>query len=507
MILSSSISISSKAQEVKQINTSASLELKENKSLWRRSTNAAGILLDNPVKYSKFNLKYEHTKGDFKRPQQGRVSNNYSFNTEGGTFLKNFYVWGYFDYSRDAIKSIDFNSSITDPYRGMPFMEADLNTSNWRNQYYDMAFKVASPKYFDKLSFGIEGTYSVSQAAKQRDIRTRNLFYALKIKPGAVYSLSNSHHIGVNFSYYNLKEEVNTTTENTDERPVYYILYGLGTAKELSGTGKDIDYKGDELGGSIQYNYQESGVSFLASGEYYRKSETAVFSFTTPEKFGATKEDKWIVTASAYADGKKYTNIITAKYINSQIDGIQYITQNTSTEGWQILGKNVRSTYAYQDFTLDYSLVSRRDNEYSWRAGLILGYRKINDEYILPSSFKNAENRSITVNGKINIKVSEKLTRRLSIGGSFKYNDNINGAYNYGGNNPEYPVVIGLEQWDLNYLTTNYYQLVGDIQYSQKWKEASPAHVFIKGVFLFQKANDFDFGDRKIAQVSIGACF
>ena len=495
------------AQENNTPNTSASLELNEAKSLWKKSSNAAGLLLDKPIKYSTFDIGQEHTSGSFKRPQQGKVINKIGFNTEGATFLRDFYVWGYFNYSRDAINNADFNASITDPYRGMPYMVADLNTSDWRNQYYDMEFKFATPRYFGVWSFGLDGSYSVAQAAKQRDVRTRNLFYQLEVKPGMVYSPNSRHHIGANFSYRNVKEDVNASIENTDDKQIYYILYGLGSAKMQEGSGRTIDYKGDEFGGSLQYNYQEGGIGFLVSGEYLSKSETAVFGFTDPEQFGATRENKWIAAASAYRDGKKYTNTISARYVNSKTDGIQYISEKTSTEGWIILDKKIRSTYDYHDFNLGYSLISKRDNEYAWKLGLNLGYQKINNEYILPYSFKNVKNRFIEMSGKVNLKISDKLVRRLAIGGSFKYNSNVNGEYSYNGNSPDSPIVTGLEQADFNYLMSDYYQLSGDIMYSQKWKEDSPANLFIKGVFLFREAKDFDFGTRKIVQISIGGCF
>ena len=75
------------------LNTPASLELMKESQIWRNSGNAAGLILDAPVKYGEFNINYTTYTGDFHRPQQANNGNNLDFFTEGATWLNKIYVW------------------------------------------------------------------------------------------------------------------------------------------------------------------------------------------------------------------------------------------------------------------------------------------------------------------------------------------------------------------------------------------------------------------------------
>ncbi len=111
--------------------------------------------------------------------------------TEGRTLLDSFYVAGKFTYRREAIHDANFNASVIDPFRGMPFIIADNNPSDWVQQHYDLGFRVASPAY-GRWSLGLAGSYKAASGAKQRDVRTENNFYSLSVTPGVVYSISRS---------------------------------------------------------------------------------------------------------------------------------------------------------------------------------------------------------------------------------------------------------------------------------------------------------------------------
>ena len=100
------------------------------------------------------------TEGDFHKAMEGKQTNNLAFKSEGGLSIGDYYVWGKFNYSRDAIKDAGYNASLFDPYRGMPYFVADTNMSNWNKQLYELAFKVSFPTINDRLSIGIDGAYN-----------------------------------------------------------------------------------------------------------------------------------------------------------------------------------------------------------------------------------------------------------------------------------------------------------------------------------------------------------
>ena len=130
-----------------RLNTPAALENMKMRGLWSQSKNAAGALLDYSFRYASADLEYRFYDGNFRRPQQGESGNNVVFDTEGGGKVKDFFAWGSFNYSRDKVKEANFNSSIIDPYRGMPYYTADTNVSNWNNQHYRLKMRVATPQF------------------------------------------------------------------------------------------------------------------------------------------------------------------------------------------------------------------------------------------------------------------------------------------------------------------------------------------------------------------------
>ncbi|MDR0658902.1 MAG: hypothetical protein LBG18_08245 [Mediterranea sp.] len=500
-IVAGIVTYTTQAQE--SANSPAAFERMKTENLWSRSSNAGGILLDNPIQYSIFDVSYHSYGGKFHRPQQGQEGNELYFSAEGGIALKKLYVWGNFEYRKENIREANFNSSIIDPYRGMPYYTADLNASNWNNQFYNMQFKAAL-SLSNSISVGLDGIYKVAQAAKQRDPRTLNHFYSLELKPGIVFSPATAHRIGLNLEYCNLKENSSPSLVNVSDYQTYYELYGLGTAIENIGTGKVVNYVGDKVGGNLQYNYRKPAINLLLSGGYSFRVEQAEFSFTTPEKFGTAREKEWNIRALLGLSGNIFSHHLQAVYTHAGIDGIQYVKRNTTNQGWQVLHRYVRSTYQTETASIDYTLTANRGKEYKWKTGAGVRYLKKNDAYLLPYSVKDAENLLFSVNGKALAFCSDKLSRRLLLGLEAGYNQNLSGIYSYTGNYAGYDMVTVLEHNDLNYLVSDFYFLEGNITYSQKIREEDKANVYVKGSFSYRKTNDFEFNHRSLLQISIG---
>jgi len=501
LIAAIAIANTMQAQEVE--TSPAAFELMKTKNLWNQSSNAGGILLDNPIQYSAFDVTYNSIDGNFHRPQQGEKENNINLLAEGGVNVNNMYIWGNFEFKKENIKDANFNSSIIDPYRGMPYYTADMNSSNWDNQFYKMEFKAALP-LSGSLSVGIDGVYKVAQASKQRDPRTKNHFYSLDLKPGIVFSPSKAHNIGLNLEYSNLKENSSPDLAITGNYQIYYELYGLGTAIENIGTGRTVNSVGDKVGANFQYNFRGDAINLLLSSGYSYKVEEAEFSFTSPEKFGTASEKVCDTKLILDLSGDKFSHHFQAGYTIGNVDGIQYVKQNTPNQGWQILHSNIRSTYKTDVASFDYTLFANRGAEYKWKAGAGMHYIKKNDEYILPYSYKNAENLLFCVNGKALVFSSDKLSRRLLIGLEAGLNSNLSGAYSYTGNHADYIIVTEFETNDLNYLISDFYFFGGDITYSQQIKESIASSLYIKGGFNYKKADSDKFDNRSFVQVSIG---
>ncbi|MCK9160401.1 MAG: hypothetical protein M0P00_07955 [Bacteroidaceae bacterium] len=489
--------------------TAAALDLTKDKSSWMQSANASGLIFEDHETYNDLNIGYKWNKGIFRRPQQGEKNNNLFINTEGAINLGKTYVWGKFAFTKEKVTGSDYNASIIDPYRGMPYYVADTNISDWKNQFYDLDFKVATP-ITKSLSIGLSGSYKAQLGAKQRDPRTENRLMYLDLKPGVTYAFNEHHHLGVNLEYFSLKEESNMTNINDYVDQTYYALYGLGTSVKGLGAGRTTNYEGNDVGGALQYFYSNCGVKFIMQGSINAKVEDANVSFSTPKKEGTVKD--WVRTgmASLHLDRPKYLHMISVDFLSRSIDGIQYINQRDNTEslsGWMDLYSNIRSTYETNTLNAEYALYKKRGSEYTWNVHAALKYNRQNDEYIMPHSELKYENMIVAVGGKLNIKACDKLSKRVLLTADVNYSSNLSGIYKYGGANADSPIVTDFMQRDFNYLTSDSYGVRASAKYSQKIKENDSYQVYAGGTFNWTKARDYNYGHRTVAELNFGFIF
>lgn len=489
----------------------AALEQLKMKRLWFQSQNAAGTAFDDLQNYSDVKFNYASQDGNFKRPQDGQKESTVGVSSEGFLNLGNAYVWGAFSFEQENLTDAGYNVSITDPFRGMPFYMIDENLSKWRNQFYNLKFRAATPVLKDHWTFGIEGTYVASIAAKQRDPRIDTRFYTLELMPGVTYKVNDNHKFGLSFRYTSIKEDSKGEQENNYIGQPFYVLYGLGTAlRDVSQYGTNAtNYYGDRFGGALQYNFSNDAWNVLLEGSYSVKAETAEMKYGEPEKWGSVKDKLMEVSLNAVREGENYTNYIAANYMKRDIDGYQYLLKyddSGSFQGWLELYRNIRSTYKTTAASFDYAISKNRGNEYSWKVELGVDYSKQNDEYLQPNSFKNYENLTFDLGVKMNFAVSNKMNRRLLVDLHGAYNNNLGGEFVYGGINENY-VSVELEQGLLNYYTSNYYRIGASLTYSQQVKEDKDINMFAKLAFDRMNTSDYAYDGRSFLSVSLGCNF
>lgn len=498
------------AQKTEESNSPSALELMKARSQWRNSGNSGGLLLDDIRDYSELAAFYGAYSGDFHRPQAGEKGNDVDFSAEGATMVGKLYTWGKFNYKRSALSGANYNASIIDPFRGMPYIAADTNRSDWRNQSYDMAFRVATPKLMNRLSLGVEVGYTAQSGAKQRDIRTENYFYKASVRPGIVFSFNEQHHLGANFEYFNQKEEANPSNVNAYVDQQYYVLYGLGNAVSQVGSGRLTNYEGDNIGAGLQYNYQ-GFANLLLSGSYNYKVESVELSFTTPRDDASVIQRTWNANLQLYEDFNNVTHYLTADYLLRHIDGVEAITQydNTGSQnGYVTLGRDIRSTYQTQTVGMMYDVTVNRDDDYLWKLGASIRYYSIDNTYLTPHSGKNAENMIYHAHAQKNIIfASDLLKRRVLLAVSYDYSHNLSGGYEYNGSHADYPVVTQFERIDTDYLNTSYSKIALSAIYSQQIRQDRTPTLFVKGNFSYCKPSGNQFNDRQSFGIAVGCNF
>lgn len=492
----------------------AALEQLKMQRLWFKSQNAAGTAFDDVQNYSDVKFNYNLQDGDFMRPQDGQKETTIGVSSEGFMNLGNSYVWGSFSFAQENLSNAGYNISITDPFRGMPYYCIDdhKDGSDWRNQFYNLKFRAATPLLKEHWTIGIEGSYISSIAAKQRDPRIDTRFYTLEVMPGVSYKINDNHKLGVSFRYTSIKEDSSPENENNYIANDYYELYGLGTAvKGVSNYGTyTTNYFGDRFGGALQYNLSSDAWNVLLEGSYSVKAETAERGYEIPELLGSVKDKLLEVSLDAVRQGENFTHYISGNYLNRNIDGYQYILKyddSGSFGGYVELHRNIRSTYKTTAASFDYAISKNRGAEYSWKVEAGLDYIKQDDEYLMPNSIKNHENLTFDLGVKVNFALGERMNRRLLLDLHGAFNNNLGGEYVYGGPNPDYTSVTELEQGLQNYYTSDYTRLGGALTYSQQVKQGQRINMFAKIAYDCMKTSDYDYDKRSYFSVSLGCNF
>ncbi|WP_455966780.1 DUF6850 family outer membrane beta-barrel protein [Bacteroides fluxus] len=488
----------------------AGMELLMQQKLWFHSRNAAGTVFDDTRNYSNVKVGYGMERGDFHRPQEGEDTRHLNVSSEGFLNLRDAYVWGEFSFEQRNVHDAGYNASVTDPFRGMPYYVVDSHLSKWRNQYYNLRFRAATPLYWNKVAFGLEGTYVASIATKQRDPRADTRFYTLELVPGITYNINGKHKLGGNFEYASIKEDSRMSNANNYVDQDYYELYGLGVAVKGIGSGRTANYFGNRLGGGIQYNYNVRKVNVLFEGTYTVKVENVEVSFDDPRKDASVKERVAQAALSLYGRGNRFSHFFRTGYYYRHIDGIQYVSQydnSDSQNGWMDLYHSIRSTYRLKVASADYSVSKNRGDEYSWKVDVGIRYRKNKDEYLLPNSLKGAENLYWGLCGKRNLSIGNTHNRRLLVSAAAGYNKNLSGSYRYGGSHADYLTVTELETQDENYLISDFYRIGADITYSQQYSADKKTHIFAKAGFDYVKTSDYGFDHRSYITFSMGVNF
>lgn len=487
----------------------AAIEQLKTERLWLQSQNAAGMAFDPTTDFSALNAGYDYRDGNFHRPQEGRKTADIGVSAEGFMNLESALVWGSFNFTQSNLTDAGYNASITDPFRGMPYYVIDNHQSDWRNQYYDLRFRVATPSK-GRWTFGLESIYQASLAAKQRDPRVDTRFYHLHIVPGLTYRLTDAHRLGLSLRYESIKEDSRMENENSDMDQTYYILYGLGTAVQGIGSGRVTNYCGDRFGAALQYHYLAPEWNLLFETSYDVRAENVEQSFTSPKKDAGVKDKTFRASATAIHRGATYSHVLKGLYTDRRIDGIQYVSKYDNSEslaGWEVLYKSIRSTYDTRTASLDYAFSRRRGNEYSWKVEAAVQYTKQNDEYLLPHSTKNSENLSFALGGKKNFAVGSKHHNRLLAHIHAGYNKNLSGGYTYGGNHADYISVTELETFDTQYLTADFYRWGASLTYSRQVKAGQKTHFYARASYDRTSTDDFDFEGRNHFSLSFGCNF
>jgi hypothetical protein len=490
-------------------STPASIELLKAKSLWFGSGNGAGMTLDKMAGFNNLLFGYDLASGDFKRKSDGSDERNIAVSTEGGLNLGGGYVWGRFSYNNTKQTGTLFNTTMLEPERGMPFYTVDANVSDWLKQDYNLSMKASTRPFGDKIVLGIQAKYNTKTGAKQVDPRSEVDYYTLNVKPGAVLKL-NDHAVGMNFVYERINQESSTTNSNNQANQDVYVLKGLGNfytavVGGLQSLGKFV-YDGNALGGAIQYAFEGQSMHLLLNGGYTFGVEDVTSTPTKPKKEGSIRKNLYEANLQVIFPGD---NLHKAElsWTNRQNSGIEYVQVLDNTfevQRWITTYKSIRSTFDLNDLNFRYDFFRGNGFEYKWKTGISVDYRNSEDAYIIPASEMNLEELFFGVDAKVNLNL--KKAGKILAGADLGYKANLNGNYQYGGADPDSPVITGFMRPDFLYIQTDYMKIGGELSWFTGIGKTRQGGMFVKAAlscFLPGEGDD----NRMLTGFGIGFTF
>ena len=491
------------------LSNPASIELLKAKSLWFNTNNGAGLTLDKMYNYNDLRFNYILKNGDFKRKFEGENERLIGVSTEGGLNLGGGYVWGSFSFNNEKQMGTLYNTTMLDPARGVPYFTVDKNLSDWVKQDYNLFMKVSSKPLWGKILFGIESQYITKTGAKQIDPRSDVDFFTLSVKPGIVTTL-NKHIIGLNFDYEKLNQESGTLNSNNQSNQDVFVMKGLGNFYSavvggLQSLGKFV-YDGNKVGGAIQYSFAGESIKILLDSKYSFRVEDVTSSQTKPKNEGTVKENHYAGNLQLLKLGENISKL-ELSYSNNKISGIEYVQVLDNTfevQKWITTYKSIRSTFSLKNLALKYDFFKGKDFEYKWRAGFSLNYKNSDDLYFIPESYMKSEDLIFGINGKINLNL--KNSNRLLAGLTLNYKKNMNGAYIYGGADPNSHVIIDFMTPEFQFIKMNYYKIGGEISYFSTTNNSDKSGMFFKIALDYYKPSEGS-NNRFLSNLSVGFTF
>ena len=339
-------------------------------------------------------LGYLQDEGSLKHPFDAGSRKGIRFSAIRAHSLKNWDFYGTFSFKSYKEKEVAL-TEMANPFRDNPYQVADSLSGEWNKQNYRLDARIAAPAFMNgKLTAGLGIGYEVLTGARQKDPRPLDNSNQLELKPGIAYQLTPKSFLGLNGSYENYREDL--TVELYNNRQVYniYKLLGLGeyefSSPVLLSSGVITrSYLGNQLGGNLQYGYNEGRLNVLASAGYTRHEEDVTDGTTYPQKGGRHSFNEYAALIALSWSGRPGFQQILFNWEQRDIDNREYHqVQNSGTKEYETVYTSIFNTNLKTRSTLSYLLNRRRQNKLIWSFRAGAGYSGLDNRYANPKSLE-----------------------------------------------------------------------------------------------------------------------
>jgi len=482
--------------EPARIITPGAVELNQARSLWANTSNAAGLAFHPLQNYNIASVFYHNRWGEYRLYHEGEKFRDLGFNTNGALKIGKVTLWGNFSFSDNFTSASNFNTNRNEYRNDMPYWMADSLVSDFRRQYYDVAFKVAVP-LGERLSIGTEIDYKVHKGAKQRDPSSVIYDLHVTLMPSLMFKINDNHYAGANFIYSTMTDRTTFRTNSSSQMNHNgFLMRGVGNFQigMLGGTGgfAALYTMWDLFGGGLQYGLFGNNMDIALNLNYIRKKSETFENNTTPQRRGDTYNTTYNGSLQFLYKGSVTHKVDVLANISATkgVEHLQIFRDDYVVKKWETLVQFTKSTFDQTDFALQYNAFIGSDFDYSWKIGIDGYYSDRLEKYIIPYSELMVRDFYAGLHAAKSVAFSASSQLLLELSGGYK--NNMDGHYNYGGPDASHPVISNMYKHEVAYLLDSFTQIGCNVNYSFIFKSRSSANISLDWKWIKPKTLETD---------------
>lgn len=483
---------------------------------WQKGSNAAGLWQDSLVLFGRTTLGYKQEDGTFKMAQEPERMSQFNFGTERYQKIGGMLFYGKVSYIQQWDKKVNY-SNVLDPYRGTPYILADSIGGAWQKQLYALQVKAASPAMLGhRLVLGLGAVLNVGTGARQNDPRPLSTNDEIIITPGLTWRLNQAGLVGINGLYGRYREEVSLVVKNSNINHYLYKSLGLGQLElpTTFTTGASRVYNGNKLGGDIQYQWHQDGISWLTSLGYRSYQEKVADGTSVPRKSGTWKQQTYQFKSSLNMDGQNFLHRFSVGLERMEDTGIEFHEfYDLTTKTWKTL---LEAEFYLSETNLtsfSYTLIkAQQQHSFSWLAEIGGNYFSLSRSYLIPSSKQEISRTEVWLKAAKNWNLPNAGSLQASIKGL--YSKKLNASLMYIPITADRTLLAREVLYpDQAYLSADYLGTTINLQYGIKLEKVRNVRLLLGGNFTNRYSMTTDpvynnaKGNRNYWGFSLGALY
>lgn len=508
-ILNMGITLMAASDSLQKVSLS-SFELVRLQNIWLNTSNPAAFSQMGDLLPGIFNANYLIEDGKYKRIQQGDKLNQFSFNTLSYAKVKNFNMYGGFNYEKGKEKGLDF-SNVNDPFRMSPYHLIDtLGNDNYDREFFSVAAGISTPIGVN-LTFGLGLDFKVGLSVQDIDPRPLNKVFHMTVSPGFIYNMGK-FELGLNllYKYYNEEIEISIIRDNTDA--TFFSTHGLGLAISHRAENFNRLQKRNTRGFDFQLAYSNANLKSLigstllfykeTNGDGRKASNASWSSIKDDSKLNGIQFDLYNHNTITKENQIEYfgceLNLNTMTGIEI-IQHLELIPGNT-LDNWVTYGEEEKYGATDLKMKIFYEYHKLKNlNERNFAVKAFFSYHSFDEKYYIPMQKQNFKNMKMGVAWDKSF--SMKKGGIFSIGLGLNYKFNINGELDLS----DYTFIAEkILAPDYEFLTDKYYAPRVELAIEIPMKKVFDQYFIKSSVECFKGDNG---QSRTIFNISTGVTF